>query len=150
MKATVDTEVAAPPETVYATAIDIARWPDFITGIERIELLDDVPVRVGTRFRETRMMFGRRATEEMTIAALDPPHRLVLTAENHGTRYVATHDIVATPGGSRLTLTFEGVPVTVAAKLLSVIGMLFMGAVKRKLQEDLAQLKTEAERRARG
>ena len=55
---------------------------------------------------------------------------------------------MATPGGSRLTLTFEGVPVTVAAKLLSVIGMLFMGAVKRKLQEDLAQLKTEAERRA--
>ena len=35
-------------------------------------------------------MFGRQATEEMTVAALEPPNRTVLTAQNHGVRYTAT------------------------------------------------------------
>ena len=71
--------IAAPPDVVFATMADIARWPEFIGGIERVELLTDGPVRVGTRFRETRTMFGRSASEEMTVAELAPPHRFVLT-----------------------------------------------------------------------
>ena len=127
MQVTVETEVAAPPDVVFATMADIAHWPEFIGGIERVELLTDGPMRVGTRFRETRTMFGRSASEEMTVAELVPPHRLVLTAENHGTRYVATHEVTPTANGARLALTFAGTPVTVAARLFSVIGILFIG-----------------------
>ena len=149
MKTKVEIEVGAPPAIVYATAIDVAQWPAFIDGIEQVEILTAGPIQVGTRFRETRLMFGRRATEEMTVATLQPPRRFVLTAENHGTRYAAVHEIVSTPAGSRLTLTFEGTPVTVTARVFSIIGLLFMGPVRRKLETDLQQLKAEAERRAR-
>ena len=34
-------------------------------------MLSDGPIGVGTRLRETRIMFGRPATEVMTIAALN-------------------------------------------------------------------------------
>jgi uncharacterized protein YndB with AHSA1/START domain len=150
MEVTVETEIAAPPDIVFATMTDVARWPDFIGGVERVEVLTEGPVRVSTRFRETRQMFGRPATEEMTVADLEPPRRFVLTAENHGTRYVATHEVTPSASGARLALTFAGTPVTFAARLFSVIGLLFMGSLRRQLETDLREVKAEAERRARG
>jgi len=108
-------EIAAPPDVVFAQVADIERWPQTVRAIEDIELITAGPVRVGTRFRETRTMFGRKAAEEMTVAEFDPPRRFVLTAENHGTRYVATHAVEPVADGSRLVLAFEGVPVTLAA-----------------------------------
>ena len=148
MQVTVETTIAAPPDVVFATMTDVARWPEFIRSVERMEMLTDGAVRVGTRFRETRTMFGRSASEEMTVAELSSPHRLVLTAENHGTRYVATHVVTPAPNSARLALTFAGTPVSVAARLFGVIGLMFMGTVRRKLEDDLTQVKAEAERRA--
>jgi carbon monoxide dehydrogenase subunit G len=148
MKVEVETEIAAPPHVVYATATDIEQWQRFIRGIERLEILNPGPLAVGTKFRETRTMFGRTATEEMTVSALTPPGRFDLTAESHGTRYHAHHEITATPGGSRLKLVFEGTAVTFGAKLGMLIGMLFKGAVKKHLQTDMEDIKAEAERRA--
>jgi len=141
-------EIAAPPDVVFAQVADIERWPQTVRAIEDIELITAGPVRVGTRFRETRTMFGRKAAEEMTVAEFDPPRRFVLTAENHGTRYVATHAVEPVADGSRLVLAFEGVPVTLAARLFSVIGSLFTGALRRQLNADLADLKAAIERRA--
>ena len=150
MKLDVETEIAAPPAVVYATVTDIAHWQDFIRAIERLEVLTPGPLTVGTKFRETRTMFGRTATEEMTVVTLNPSSHFDLTAENHGTRYLARHEIAATPGGSRLRLIFEGTAVTLGAKLGMVIGVLFKGAVRKQLQSDLEDVKAEAERRARG
>jgi uncharacterized protein YndB with AHSA1/START domain len=149
MQVTVETEIAAPPEIVFATMTDVVCWPDFIGGVERVEILTQGPVRVGTRFCETRQMFGRSASEEMTVAEFAPPRRFVLTAENHGTRYTATHEVTPTPNGAHLALTFAGTPVTLAARLFSVIGLLFMGSLRRQLEDDLAEVRAEAERRAR-
>jgi carbon monoxide dehydrogenase subunit G len=148
MKVEVTVDIAAPPQVVHGVMTDIARWPEIITGIGSVEILDPGPIRVGTRFRETRTMFGREATEEMTVTAIDP-RQMVLTAENHGTRSVASHTIAPAAGGSRLNLTFEGAPVSFAARLLGMIGLLFRGALHRQLAADLADLKGEAERRAR-
>ena len=114
-----------------------------------MEILNPGPVGVGTRFRETRTMFGRKATEEMTVAAHDPPRRFDLSAENHGTRYLARHEITPAPGGARLRLEFGGTALTFGARLGMAIGFLFKGAVKRQLRADLDHLKAEAERRAR-
>ncbi len=149
MKITIETTIAAAPEIVFATIADIARWPDFIEAIERIEMLTSGGLEVGTRFRETRTMFGRSATEEMTVAALEVPARMVLTASNHGTRYRATHELRRAEAGTRLELAFEGVPASFAAKLLSVVGVLFVAPLRRQLAADLADVKAEAERRAR-
>ena len=48
-----------------------------------------------------------------------------------------------------LELAFEGRPVTLLARLLAPLGLLFQGTVKRQLAADLADLAREAERRAR-
>jgi hypothetical protein len=51
--------------------------------------------------------------------------------------------------GTRLELAFEGVPASFAAKLLSVVGLLFVAPLRRQLAANLADVKAEAERRAR-
>jgi uncharacterized membrane protein len=140
----------APADIVFHAAADIASWPRFISSIAAIEVLTPGAVGPGTRFRETRVMFGRRATEEMTVADFQPPQQLVLTAFNHGTAYRVEHAFAPDGAGTRLRLTFKGRPRTLLALAMLPLGLLFMGSVKRQLQSDLADLKREAERRHSG
>jgi uncharacterized protein YndB with AHSA1/START domain len=146
MQVSIATTVEAPPSRVFAVAADIARWPDFMSAIERVDLLTPGPVAIGARFRETRTMFGRSASEEMTVVEFTPPHRLVLAAHNHGTAYRAEHIFEASGAGTRLRMIFGGVPTSLMARLMAPLGWLFLPAVKRQLAADLADLKREAER----
>lgn len=61
------TTIQAPPERAFAAFADFPHAARSVSGIERIEMLTDGPVGAGTRFRETRIMFGREATEEMKV-----------------------------------------------------------------------------------
>ena len=149
MRMSVETLIDAPPHVVFAVLADIPAWPSVISAIAEVGLLTPGPVAVGTRFRETREMFGRKATEEMTVAEIEPPRRLVLTAFNHGTAYRGEHLLAAEGTGTRVTLAFEGRPITLEARLLMPLGLLFAGTVRRLLASDLADLGREAERRHR-
>ena len=141
--------VETPPDAAFSTAIDISNWPRFISGVQSVELLTPGPVAAGTRFRETRSMFGRQASEDMTLAQIEPPRRFLLTAFNHGTAFRAEHLFAPEAAGTRTTLVFEGQPATLLARLFAPLGWLFLGTLKRQLELDLADLKREAERRHR-
>ena len=145
MQTRIEVLIDAPPARVFAHVADIPRWPERISAITRLEMLTDGPVRVGTRFRETRLMFGREAVEEMTVAELTPPERLVLTASNHGTDYRMTHLITPEGAGSRLLLVLEGKVRTLAARLLLPLGWLMVGHVRRAIAADFADLKRSIE-----
>ena len=80
MRMSVETLIDAPPQLVFPAIADIESWSSMISAISAIVLLTPGPVAVGTRFRETREMLGRKATEEMMVAEVEPPRRLVLTA----------------------------------------------------------------------
>ena len=66
---TVKKHVNAPPELVFAKASDFANAPSFIGAIKKVEILTPGPIQAGTRFKETRVMFKREATEEMEVTA---------------------------------------------------------------------------------
>ena len=149
MQIVVECFVEAPPDVAFAVATDVSNWPRFISGIQGVAMLTPGPVAMGTSFRETRIMFGRQATEEMTFAEIEPPHRFVLTAFNHGTAYHAEHTFAADARGTRMRLAFEGQPSTLVSRLFAPLGRLFAGTVQRQLEADLADLKHEAERRYR-
>ena len=70
----VSTQIAAPVAEVFALFTDLKNAPGRVKGIKRIELLTNGPVGVGTRFRETRVMFKRDATEECKPADPGPGH----------------------------------------------------------------------------
>lgn len=149
MQIAVECFVEALPDAAFSTAIDISNWPRFISGVQSVELLTPGPVAAGTRFRETRSMFGRQASEDMTLAQVEPPHRFLLTAFNHGTAYRAEHLFAPEAAGTRPTHVSEGRPATLLTRLFTPLGWLFLGTLKRQLESDLADLKLEAERRHR-
>jgi carbon monoxide dehydrogenase subunit G len=111
--------ISAPPERVFAVISDFARAAERIRGIDRVEMLTPGPVGIGTRFRETRTMFGRPASEEMTVASFDPPRGYQLLAESHGSRYETEFDLSPVEGGTQLRMRFRALPQTLLAKILA-------------------------------
>ena len=149
MRMSVETLIDAPPHGVFAILADLHAWPSVISAIAGGHAPRRA-VAVGTRFRETREMFGRKATEEMTVAEIEPPRRLILTAFNHGTAYRVEHLLAAEGTGTRVTLAFEGRPVATPRRgCCCRLACSFRGTVRRQLASDLADLGREAERRHR-
>ncbi len=138
--------VKADPETTFRVFADIPNAASRIAGIDSIEMLSEGPVGIGTRWRETRTMMGKAATEEMWVTAFDPPRSYVVEAESHGTHYHSRYDFEPAEGGTAVTLGFEGRPLSLMAKLMTIVGYLFMGQVRKMLARDMADAAAHAER----
>lgn len=147
MQIVVEEMIRAPRALTFALATDVKGWPAHISGISKTELLTREPIGAGTRFRETRRIHGSQSSEELTFAEFEPPESFVLTAENHGARYRIDHTFEETPEGTRLTLTFAATPLTMGARLLSPLALLFRTALHKQLKSDIADLKAAIESR---
>lgn len=141
----IERTIAAPPETVFSRCSDFENSADVVEGIDKVEMLTDGPVGPGTRFRETRTMFGREATEEMEVGAFDPPRRYTLVAESHGARYHSEFLFEEVPEGTRVRLTFDATPVTVFAKIMAVLTRPMQKKVAELLCKDLDDIKASIE-----
>jgi uncharacterized protein YndB with AHSA1/START domain len=110
MQVEVARTIAARPAKVFSTVADVARWPQIIGSVSRVELATSGRLRVGTQLRIGHVMFGHEVTEELTILEIERPRRLRLAGEQHGLHYERDHIIDALPTGSRLTLIFRTRP----------------------------------------
>ena len=137
--------IAASPDKVFALATDLDRWSKAIKSIVRVEKLTPGPVAVGTRFKETRVMFGRECTEEMTFTELNPPTSYTLEANACGCLYRSVFKVASQGDGSELTLSFDAKPLTFFAKLMSPLGKLMAGTMRKCIQQDLEHLKAALE-----
>ena len=144
---TIDRTIAAPPEAVFEHATNVEQWPEIVPAIVKTELLTPGPVQVGTRFRETRVMFGKEASEEMEFLVLDPPKRYLLGAESHGSRYRTEFTLEPVDGGTKLTMTFRGEPLTFFAKVMTFMMKPFMGKMLDMCAKDLDAIKAHLEGR---
>jgi carbon monoxide dehydrogenase subunit G len=149
-------EIAAPSGTVWRAVTDIENAAKHIPAITSIEVLDGPRSGKGMRWRETRIMFGRAATETMEIAEWKPPlshasgGMYVATATNHGTFYRSEVRVEPSGAGSRLAFTFEAQALTLFARMMSGLMMpLMKGAVVKALNADLEALKAHCERIAK-
>jgi hypothetical protein len=141
--------VAAPVETVFAVASDLVHAAEHIRGIEKIELLTPEPIGLGTRWRETRRMMGREATEVLEIIAFDRPRSYKVGCESCGAYFETTFSFVSSAGGADVTLDVRMEARSLFAKLMSPIGNLMFGKAMRKcMEDDLEDLKRVAESRA--
>lgn len=143
----VEQHVNAAPATVWAVVTDLPRFAQ-VADIVSLERLDDgEDFTVGTRWRETRTMFGREATEEMWVTSVTPGRSYVTEAESHGTHYRSTLTITpAESGGATLTMDFVGTGTSLVTKVLgATVGRLFEGATRKALQSDLAAIAAAAE-----
>ena len=133
--------IKAPPEAVFAVFADLHHAAERIQGISALEVLTPGPVGQGTRWRETRTMFGKDATEEMTINEFDPPRGYKVEAASHGCSYHSEFRFTSEGDATRATMLFRGE----AHSLLAKIMMFLMGSMMRKstckmMDADMADL----------
>ena len=69
------------PERVFGALTDLDAASQWMPGYQRIEKLTEGSFAVGTEWRETRKMFGKDATEQFEVTALEPPRRIGLRVD---------------------------------------------------------------------
>ena len=139
------TRIRAPRERVFALATDVHNAAGRIPAIHRIEVLTEGPVRKGTRFKETRVMFGRPATEEMTVTEFEPPARFALGAESCGCRYHSEFHFAEQAGETEVRLTIQATPLTWFARVMGFLMRPLFKLMGKECGKDLAALKQLAE-----
>ena len=65
--------IDVPAEEVFAVVGDAANNPTWRKNVVRTEWLDDGPMRVGRRGRQTARLLGREWTVEAEVVEWDPP-----------------------------------------------------------------------------
>ena len=141
-------DVAASAETVWGVLTDLDRAEETISGIDKLERLDDgTGFGVGTRWRETRTMFGRTATEDMEVTQIEPGRSYVTEAESHGARYRSEMTVEPVDdAASRLTMTFGAESQGTIAKIMAfTMGRLIERSTRKAIDGDLADIATAAE-----
>ena len=137
--------IEAPPEVVFEIASDFYHAAENIQGIESLEVLDGGPIGVGTRFRETRVMFGKASTEEMEITGFDPPHSYTVEGESCGAHFLFEYRFEGDIAGTNVRLEVETRPLSLFAKLMSPLSGLMIGAMRKCISADLEDVKRVAE-----
>ncbi|OEU90455.1 polyketide cyclase/dehydrase [Streptomyces abyssalis] len=146
---TVERRIAAPAGRVWEALTDIEHSAEVIKGIDRIEMLSEGPFGVGTRWRETRTMLGKEATEEMWVTASEAPERCVIEAESRGVHY--TSEFLLTPAGGESTdvrLTFGSRTTEkggLKGAVMKMLGGLRSKAAAKALAKDLADVAASLE-----
>ena len=141
-------EIDAPVELVFDRCTDLHSWADTITAIQKIEVLTEGPVGVGTRFRETRKMFGREATEEMEYLEFERPSGYLLGAESNGCRYRTRFRLEAVGDAqsrTKLTFEFQAEPLNLFAKIMAFLMKPMLKKVVGEVKKDLDDVKRVCE-----
>lgn len=99
-------EIERPVEEVFAYLTDPSKLPEWDPRIVDVEQLTDGPMRVGTRFRETRTMLGRKVSQVVEVTEYDPPRLFTLRIEEGPIGLDARNVLEAVDGKTRLR--FEG------------------------------------------
>ena len=145
----IEETVAASIESVFAMFSDFRNAAPRISGIESIEMLTDGPTQVGTAFKETRIMMGRKATETMTVVKFEPPLLYVLDANSCGCHYSTEFLFTSVAGGTQIRMTFCSTAISLIAKIMLVVMKPFMGKLmnvcRTAIQKDIQDLKAVLE-----
>jgi len=102
MKTRISGSISAPMGKVFALITDIDRAREWMPPDATVQRLTEGPLRVGTRYRETRTVMGKPDTEEYEVTAFDPPNMVEVYAD--GTKGTAGR------GGFRIQVFLDHQP----------------------------------------
>ena len=131
------TDIAKPPEDVFPYLFEPDLVPQWTTGLNGYERLDDGPLRTGSRFREQLDVSGQHIDTELEITAFDPPRSAESRAEIRGIDVISTYTLEPSGGGTRLTQTVEAKGGGLKGRVLIPV---IQPHLERKLEADLAAL----------
>lgn len=132
---------------VWAVVTDIENSADFLSGVERIEIVQRPATGlVGLRWRETRIYFGKPATVEKQITEVVENEYYKSRAEDSGFVFITKMSLADIGGGIVLTSSHDTQPQGIISKLKSTPMFLFKGVIRKALMRDLDEIKARAEK----
>ncbi len=135
--------VTAPVSRVFGVVSDISQFSRAIPHIVNVEMLSDNTVGVGARFRETRLMRGKKATTELVVTEYEVDRKVRFVSDEGGTIWDTVFSVE--PIGTRrthLTMTMDAKPYKVWSRL---INPLIKGIIARAIEKDMDAVKVFCE-----
>jgi Polyketide cyclase / dehydrase and lipid transport len=138
-------DITASPEAVAAVQFDPSRDPEWIGGVDRVELLTDPPITQGSKVRRIGGFMGRSITWLMHVEAFEPARRVGMHALE--SPFPMDVDYILEPldeaQRTRATIRIRG---DAAGMYGALPGPLMAWMVRRSVHGDLKRLKRIVER----
>lgn len=130
--------INAPVDTVWRLNTDVEAWPVLSpTTMQRVERLDDGPMRVGSQARVKQPV--QRATI-WTVTRVQPNELFEWETKLMGVHTVARHRLSEAEGGVRNHLSIE-----MTGRGSRLLGRLFAGRIRAAISTENRAFKTTAE-----
>lgn len=137
-------EVDAPPERVAAVEFDPSRDPEWIGGVDRVELITPPPLDLGSKVRRLGGFMGRPIEWIMSIERFDPARLVAMRAEKSPFPMQVDYILEPIDGGLR---TRASIRVRGAGKGMYGLPAFILGPmVRRSVGGDLRRLRDLVER----
>ena len=144
----VSADIEAPTRRVFDLFTDLERATEHVSGIKQVELLTPGRFGLGTRWRETREVFGHLDTVEMEVVAFERDRTYTLSHYKARVRVEIVFSFEPAQAGTRVTITFTLDGAGMPSGLLTPLNWAIAGKVRHVLDQDLADLKQCLERQA--
>ena len=143
MKVSVEVEIQGTKEAIWKATTDIEHSHQMISGIHKIEVLEKPETGfIGFKWRETRTMFGKEATEVMWVTEAEENIGYKTRAESHGAIYISSFTIEEKDDHCLLTMGFESQAVSLVGKLMDgLFGKMMGKSTEKELRKDLEEIK---------
>jgi uncharacterized protein YndB with AHSA1/START domain len=134
---TAEALINAPPDRVFAYAIDPANEREWIGGLQESRQLTDGPVRIGTQVERVAKFMARRIVYVNEVTELEPGRVLVMRSVKAPFPMAIAYRFEDVDGATRMTNRVSGGP----GGLTGLLGPLMALGVKRNVSRDLKRLK---------
>jgi carbon monoxide dehydrogenase subunit G len=130
------TLIDAPVETIWRLTTDIDGWAAFMPTVQRLDRLDDGPLRVGST---ARVKQPGQSAAVWTVSRLDPMREFTWETRRPGLRMTGRHLLEPSGTGTRNTLVLE-----TAGPAAGLFAALFGGLMRKSIHREAAAFARQA------
>ena len=134
-------DIDAPPEAVASVQFDPRRDPEWIGGVDRVELVTDPPIATGSQVRRTGGFMGRPIEWLMRVEAFEPERHVGMHALQVPFPMDVDYRLEPIDGGRRTRASIRIRGGEAAGMYGAMPGPLMGWMVRRSVQGDLRRLK---------
>ena len=126
--------IARPPKAVFDFITASENAPKIVQSVTSMVKLTEGPDRVGTRYRETRLMHGKEQQAELEIVEFEPTRKYAMQNVTEGIETTYRYNFQPEKNGTRIDLVCE-----VKAKGLKKLMLPLVAAILKKEDGDHLQ-----------
>jgi hypothetical protein len=136
--------ISRSPKDVFDFITTSDNAPRVVSSVQNMVKLTEGPVRVGTRYRETRLMNGKEHQAELEVTAYEPDQKYAVKNVTEGIETIYRYTFRPESNGTRVDLVCEVRAGGVKKLMLPMV----VSILKREDGDHLQRLKKALENEA--